>query len=131
MAGYTIKNMKADVEDLAPKFGLSPGLESRFAREPLECEQFGVSYFQIAPGFRVPFGHRHQEQEEVYVVVRGSGRIKLDDEVLDLKQWDAVRMSPETMRCLEAGPEGAEVVAFGAPKVPMTDAEPEQGWWSD
>jgi hypothetical protein len=132
MAGYTLKNLKSDVEDLAPKFGLSPGLESRFAREPLQCEQSAISYFQIAPNFRMPFGHQHQAQEEVYVLVRGSGRIKLDDEVVDLKQWDAVRMSPETMRCLEGGPEGAEVVAFGAPKVDMmTDTAPVQGWWND
>jgi mannose-6-phosphate isomerase-like protein (cupin superfamily) len=114
MAGYTVVNLK-DVEDMAPKFGLSPGLESRFARVPLGLEHSGVTYFRIAPGYRTPFGHRHREQEEVYLVVGGSARAKLDDDVVELEPWDAVRVPSETMRCLEGGPEGAEIVAFAAP----------------
>ena len=131
MADYTKLNFKQDVEDMAPRFQLSPGLESRFARGPLALEQSGVSYYKIAPDFRTPLGHRHGEQEEVYVVVSGNARLKLDDEVLELAQWDAVRIPGPTMRCLEGGPDGAEVVAFGAPNTENKDAEMVQGWWSD
>ena len=130
MAGYTIKNLK-DVEDSAPKFGLSPGLEARFARDTLELESSGVSYQRLAPNARVPFGHKHVEQEELYVIVAGSGRIKLDDEVVELRRWDAVRISAETMRCLEAGPDGLELVAFGAPYTGPGDAQLTPGWWAD
>jgi len=130
MAGYTIKNLK-EIEDQAPRFGLSPNLEARFAREPLACEHSGISYQRLAPSFRVPFGHRHTQQEEVYVLVGGSGRVKLDDEVIELKQWDAVRVAKETMRSFEAGPEGAEIIAFGAPNTGPGDAEITPGWWTD
>jgi quercetin dioxygenase-like cupin family protein len=131
MADYTKLNLKQDVEDMAPRFQLSPGLESRFARKPLELEKSGVSYYKIAPGFRTPFGHKHGEQEEVYVVVSGNARLKLDDDVQELAQWDAVRIAPGTMRALEGGPDGAEVIAFGAPDTDNKDAEMVQGWWSD
>jgi hypothetical protein len=131
MADYTKLNLKQDVEDMAPRFELSPGLESRFARTPLELENSGVSYFKLAPGFRTPFGHRHGEQEEVYVVVSGSARLKLDDDVLALAQWDVVRIPGPMMRCLQGGPEGAEVVAFGAPNTENKDAEMVPGWWAD
>ena len=131
MADYTKLNLKRDVEDMAPKFQLSPGLESHFARKPLGLENSGVSLYKIAPDFRTPFGHRHSEQEEVYIVVGGSARLKLDDEVLDLEQWDAVRIPAETMRGLEGGPEGAEVIAFGAPNNDNKDAEMVPGWWED
>jgi mannose-6-phosphate isomerase-like protein (cupin superfamily) len=132
MADYTVKNLK-DVEDQAPKFGLSPGLEARFAREPLDLGGSGVSYQRLAPNFRVPFGHRHKTQEEVYVLVSGTARIKLDDEVIGLEPWDAVRVAKETMRCFEAGPEGAELIAFGAggPGAGLDDAEMTPDWWSD
>jgi mannose-6-phosphate isomerase-like protein (cupin superfamily) len=130
MATYTKLNLKRDVDDMAPKFDLSPGLESRFARVPLALEQSGLSYYRIAPGFRTPFGHRHGEQEEVYVVTSGSARIKLDDEVLELDRWDAVRIPGPVMRCLEGGPEGAEVLAFGAPNTENRDAEMVPGWWA-
>jgi mannose-6-phosphate isomerase-like protein (cupin superfamily) len=130
VAAFTIVNLK-QVEDLAPKFGMSPGLESRFARVPLELENSGISYFRMAPDFRTPFGHRHQRQEEIYVVVGGSARIKLDDEVVDLKPWDAVRVPPQTARGLEAGPEGAEIIAFGAPSTESRDAELLPEWWTD
>jgi quercetin dioxygenase-like cupin family protein len=130
MAAYTLVNLK-EVEDLAPKFGFSPNLESRFARVPLELENSGLSYFKIAPDFRIPFGHVHSEQEEVYLVTSGRARAKLDDEVVELKTWDAVRIPVGTMRGLEAGPDGAEVVAFGAPDTNNGDIEMTQGWWSD
>jgi mannose-6-phosphate isomerase-like protein (cupin superfamily) len=129
-AAYTVVNLK-QVEDMAPKFGLSPGLESRFARVPLELEKAGISYFRIAPDFRAPFGHTHSEQEEIYLVVSGSASVKLDDDVVELNQWDAVRIPPGTMRAFEGGPEGAEVIAFGAPGNENRDLEMVQDWWTD
>jgi mannose-6-phosphate isomerase-like protein (cupin superfamily) len=131
MAAYTKLNLKRDVEDMAPKFQLSPGLESRFARRALELEQSGFSYYKVAPGFRTPFGHRHGEQEEIYVVVSGSARLKLDEEVVELAQWDAVRIAPSVTRGLEGGPDGAEVLAFGAPNTDNRDVEMVPGWWAD
>lgn len=130
MTGYTIRNLK-EIEDQAPKFGFAPSLEARFATAPLEFEQAGISYQRLAPGFRMPFGHKHKEQEEVYVLVSGSARVKLDDEVVELRQWDAVRVPKETMRNFEAGPEGAEIIAFGAPHTGPGDAEMTPGWWTD
>ena len=129
MADYTVVNLK-EVEDQAPKFGLSPQLEARMARVALGLENSGISYQRIAPNFRVPFGHKHRNQEEIYVLVIGSARIKLDDEVVDLKPFDAVRVPKDTMRCFEAGPEGAEFIAIGAPNTGPGDAEVVQGWWS-
>jgi mannose-6-phosphate isomerase-like protein (cupin superfamily) len=130
MAGYTIQNLK-EVEDQAPNFGLAPHLEARMARVPLELENFGISYQRIGPNFRVPFGHKHKNQEEVYVVVSGTIRAKVDDQVVDLKQWDTLRVDKETMRGFEGGPEGAELIAIGAPNTGPGDAEVEQDWWSD
>jgi mannose-6-phosphate isomerase-like protein (cupin superfamily) len=131
MAGFTKVNLKEDVDDQAPNFGLSPNLEARMARVPLEMENAGISYQRIAPNFRVPFAHKHKNQEEVYVVVSGSLRVKVEDEILDLKQWDAIRVHKDTMRGFEAGPEGAEVIAIGAPSTGPGDAEMVQEWWSD
>ena len=129
-AAYTVVNLK-QVEDMAPKFGLSPGLESRFARVPLELEKSGISYFRVAPDFRAPFGHTHSEQEEIYLVVSGSASVRLDDDVVELNEWDAVRISPGTMRAFEGGPDGAEVIAFGAPSNENRDLEMVQDWWTD
>ena len=131
MADYTKLNLKRDVEDMAVKFELSPGLESRFARVPLALEHSGFSYFKIAPRFRVPFGHRHAVQEELYVIASGSARLKLDDDVLELGQWDAVRIAPGTARGIEGGPDGAELLAFGAPNTDNKDMEMLPDWWSD
>jgi uncharacterized cupin superfamily protein len=131
VAGYTIRNLKHDVEDQAPKFDLSPQLEARFAGRDLELGELGMSYQRLAPNFRVPFGHKHEGQEEVYLVLGGSGRIKLDDEVVELKPWDAVRIANDTMRCVEAGDEGIEFVAIGAPFEGSNDVEMTPGWWAD
>jgi mannose-6-phosphate isomerase-like protein (cupin superfamily) len=131
MADYTKVNLKEDVEDQAPNFGLAPDLEARMARVPLELEQSGISYQRLAPNFRVPFAHRHKTQDEVYVVVSGSLRIKLETEIVELKQWDAVRVPKETMRGFESGPEGVEIIAIGAPHTGPGDAEMENDWWSD
>ena len=128
-AGHTRLNLREDVEDLAPRFGLAPGLESRFARAALGLEKSGISYFRIGPGFRMPFGHAHEVQEEIYLVVTGTARLKLDDEVIELRPLDAVRIAPATMRSVEGGPEGAELVAFGAPNTENRDIEMAPGWW--
>ena len=130
---YTKVNLKEDVQDQAPAFGFAPNMETRFATDDLELEQSGVGYERIAPNFRVPFGHTHKEQEEIYVVIGGSGRVKIDDEVVEFRQWDTFRMAPGTWRCFEAGPDGAEVVAFGAPHVEdrRAEAEMQPGWWAD
>jgi mannose-6-phosphate isomerase-like protein (cupin superfamily) len=129
MSEYTHLNLK-EVEDQAPKFGLSPDLEFRMGRVPLDMENAGLSYMRLAPNYRIPFGHNHKNQEEVYVVVAGSGRVKVGDEVRDLKQWDAVRVHKDTMRGFEAGADGLEVIAIGAPNTGPGDADMEQGWWS-
>ncbi len=128
MPNYTVKNLK-DVENMAEQFGMSDGLEARFARGALELENFGLSYQRLAPNFRIPFGHKHGEQEEVYVVLSGSARLKLDDEIVELKQWDAIRVPGEVTRNFEGGSDGAEVLAIGAPVA--KDTEMLQGWWSD
>jgi len=130
MSGYTVVNLK-EVEDQAPKFGYAPDLESRFARRALELENSGLSYFRAAPGFRVPFGHHHSEQEEIYVVVAGSARIKLGDDVVELGPWDAIRVPAHLTRALEGGPEGAEILAFGAPSRENADAQMVEGFWED
>jgi quercetin dioxygenase-like cupin family protein len=129
LASYTIQNLK-EVEDQAPKFGVAPNLEARFARVPLEAELVGITYERLAPNFRMPWGHKHKTQEEVFVVVNGSARVNLDGEVRELKQWDAVRVHKDTMRSFEAGAEGAEIIVVGAPGGPG-DAETVQDWWGD
>ena len=129
MADYTVVNLK-EVEDQAPNFGLSPHLEMRMARVALGLENSGLSYQRMAPNFRLPFGHRHKNQEEIYVLVGGSLRIKLEDEVVDLKPFDAVRVSKDTMRGFESGPDGAELIAIGAPNTGPGDADTVQDWWS-
>jgi mannose-6-phosphate isomerase-like protein (cupin superfamily) len=130
MPDYTVINLR-EVEDMAPRFGYAPNIESRFARKALGLEQSGISYFRYAPGFRMPFGHRHGEQEEIYVVVSGSARVKLDDEIVELGPLDAVRVPGSVTRGVEAGPEGAEIIAFGAPNTDNKDAEMEMNWWAD
>jgi mannose-6-phosphate isomerase-like protein (cupin superfamily) len=131
MADYTHLNLRDDVEDSAVSFGLSDQLEAHFAAKALGLEQSGVSLQRVKPGQRGSFGHRHKTQEELYVVVGGSGRIKVGDDVRDLRQWDAVRVPHETMRAFEAGPDGLELLAFGAPATGPGDAVMAQDWWSD
>jgi len=131
MAGFTKLNLKDDVEDQAPNFGLEGSIEARMARVALELENAGVTYQRLAPNFRLPFGHRHKQQEEIYVLISGSARAKLENEVVDLKPWDALRVHKDTMRSFEAGPEGAELIAIGAPNTGPGDADMVQGWWMD
>ena len=129
MGGYTRQNLK-EVENQAPKFGMPAELDARFARSAIEGKTLGLSLIRLEPGFRMPFGHKHVDQEEVYVVVRGSARVKVEDEVVELGAWDAIRFDKDTMRNVEAGPEGVEYLAFGAGDDP-TDAEMAPGWWDD
>jgi mannose-6-phosphate isomerase-like protein (cupin superfamily) len=130
MAAYTRVNLKADVQDMAPQHGME-GLESRFARTNLELENSGLSYFRLEGGFRMPFGHTHSKQEEVYVVVSGSARVAVGDDVVDLGEWDAIRIPPKTIHGVEVGPDGAEILAFGAPNTDNKDAEMQPGWWPE
>jgi mannose-6-phosphate isomerase-like protein (cupin superfamily) len=131
MAGYTKVNLKDDVEDQGPNFGYEGKIEARMARVPLELEHSGVSYLRLAPDFRIPWGHTHKTQEEIYVLVGGSLRAKLDDEIVELRPFDAVRVHKDTMRGFEAGPDGAELIAIGAPHTGPGDAQTVDGWWDD
>ena len=130
MAYYTKANLRTDVDDQAPKFGMPTEMQARFARTPLGGKTLGLSLFSLEPNFRIPFGHKHVEQEEVYVVVRGSARVKVDGKVVDLQEWDAIRFDKNTMRDVEAGPQGVEYLAFGAGE-DASEVEMVQDWWSD
>jgi mannose-6-phosphate isomerase-like protein (cupin superfamily) len=128
MAGYTIVNLK-EVE--ASEGAREAGIEARFGRSHLDSSHLGVSYFRYPPGHRSTTGHRHREQEEAYVVVGGSGRIKLGDEVVELHPWDVVRVAPDTVRAFEAGPEGIEVIAVGSDRPEGGDGERVADFWVD
>jgi mannose-6-phosphate isomerase-like protein (cupin superfamily) len=130
VSGFTLANL-LDVEDSAVKFGFSPALESRFARGALETEQVGLSHQRLAPGVRSPFGHHHGAQEEIYVILSGSGRAKLGDETVELRPLDALRVAPEVTRAFEAGPDGLELLAFGPGTGGTQDAEVVPGWWPE
>jgi mannose-6-phosphate isomerase-like protein (cupin superfamily) len=125
---YTKKNLR-DVEDAAVRYGLSDAQEARFARRDLAAEQTGVTYLNIKPSRREAFAHRHREAEEVYVVLAGSGRVKLDNELVDLTELDAIRVGPGTARQLEAGADGLHVLIFGS----HVDGDVEQvpDFWTD
>ena len=125
---YTHKKL-TEVEDSAPKFGFDEVQEARFATKDLEAEDTGVSHHRVKPNRKQAFAHKHDEAEEVYVVVAGSGRVKLDDEVIELTELDALRVSPGVIRCFEGGPDGIELIVFGARH--DGDGETFPGWWSD
>jgi mannose-6-phosphate isomerase-like protein (cupin superfamily) len=131
---FTLRNLKQDVEDVGSNFDGAPGLEFRHASKALELERSGLCYQHIPPDTRFPYGHTHKEQEELYVVVRGSGRMKLDDEIVEVEEWDVVRVPPGTWRGYEAGPAGLEILVVGAPHLgddPRGDVEGRRGWWAD
>jgi mannose-6-phosphate isomerase-like protein (cupin superfamily) len=109
----------------------APEIEGRFGRTPLGSRDIGVSHWRYAPGFRSEVAHRHREQEEVYVVVSGSGRMLLDGEVVELQRWDTVRVAPEVVRAFAAGPDGLEVIAVGGPKPEGGDGETASAEWPD
>jgi mannose-6-phosphate isomerase-like protein (cupin superfamily) len=129
MAEYTQMNLKEDVENASEKFGLAPDMEARFARNPMELEGGGFSYQKLAPNFRPPAAHRHRTQEEVYVAIAGSGRVKIEDEIHDVRQWDAIRVPPGTARAFEGGPDGLELVVIGFGE--GGDAEMLEDFWGD
>ena len=126
---YTHRNL-GEVEDAAAKHGFGETHEARFASEDLAADQTGFSHQRLKPGKRSPFGHRHDDAEEVYVVIAGSGRLKLDDDIVEVKPLDAIRVSAGVTRAFEAGADGLEFLAFG-PRRTDDRGEVIQGWWVD
>ncbi|MEA2319078.1 MAG: hypothetical protein QOD44_3267 [Solirubrobacteraceae bacterium] len=129
MSGHTRINLLEDVKDSVA--GRAEGLEGRFGRGPMGARDIGVSHWRYAPDFRSPMGHKHREQEEAYLVISGSGRILLDGEVSELKQWDLVRVAPEVVRAFASGPDGMDIVAVGGPKPEGGDGETAEVTWPD
>lgn len=127
MPDYTLVNLKDDVDNAAERFGLAPDLEARFGRTPLELKGGGFSYQRLAPNVTGSTGHRHGHQEEVYLIIGGSGRVKLDDEVRELRRWDVVRVSPRVARGFQSGGEGLELIAIGFGE--GGDAEMLENFW--
>lgn len=125
---YTKINL-GEVEDLAPRYGMT-GLEARFARQALGAQRIGLAHYRLSPGQRLPFGHHHVESEEMYVVLAGAGRFRVDDDVFEVAPLDVVYCPPEAMRGWEAGPEGLEMLAFGG-HAEGESVEMRQDWWSD
>jgi mannose-6-phosphate isomerase-like protein (cupin superfamily) len=126
---YTIKNL-ASVDDSAPKFGFAEVGEAHFAGRALESEGIGLAYHVLRPNRRQAFAHRHDDAEEIAVVISGEGRVKLDDEVCDIQALDAIRLAPNVTRQFEAGPEGMSYVVFG----PHRERDGEliyEGFWKD
>ena len=131
---FTHRNLRADLEDLGSNFDGAAGLEFRMATKALELQESGLTFQRVPPDYRFPYGHTHRTQEEVYVVVGGGGRMAVDDEVVELRQWDAVRVPPGSWRGYEAGPEGLELLVIGAPNLgdsPRDDVEGTRDWWAD
>lgn len=127
MDDYTLVNIR-ELDDQAPAHGLSPQVEARSARVPLGLTTSGLGHYRYAPGVR-SLGHRHEEQEEVYVVLGGGGTAKLGDALVELRPWDALRVSPATPRAFEAGPDGLELLVFGAPSTENRDVETVADWF--
>ncbi|HYG95949.1 MAG TPA: cupin domain-containing protein [Solirubrobacterales bacterium] len=125
---FTHKNL-TEVKDSAVDFGHGDAMEARFAGADLDAEDTGFAFHRVKPGKRQPFGHRHEEAEEVYVIVRGDGRLKLDDEVIEVERLDAIRVAPEVTRAFEAGDEGLEVLVFGSRH--DGDGELDHDFWRD
>ena len=128
MSDYTKKNLK-ELDNAAEQFGLGAHMETRFARKAMGLEQFGFSYQKLQPNYRQGFGHVHKEQEEAYVVLEGSGRAKVEDEIVDLVQWDVLRVPAGQTRACEAGDDGLTYIAIGGN--PTGDADMVENWWSD
>jgi quercetin dioxygenase-like cupin family protein len=125
MPDGTRKNFAA-LRDVSPP---DLPMQWRFARSALGSPELGVSRFTYEPGARMPWGHRHHEQEEVYVVAAGSGRAKLDDEVIELDTWDVLRVAPAVIRSFEAGPDGLDVICIGGRKPDGPDSERHPHFW--
>ncbi len=129
MPDYTKLNLD-DVKDLAPDFGMETLGQARFARQPLGAERIGLAHYRVNPGRRAGFGHRHEQSEEIYVMLSGSGRFRVQDDVFDVGPRDVVYCAPGAMRAWEAGPDGLEMLAFGA-HAEGEELHMEQGWWTD
>jgi len=128
MSHYSKVNLNK-VEDSAAKYGHGDNHEARFVTKSLSLTKAGMSLQKLLPGKRSPFGHKHTTQEEILVVIAGSGRMKLDDKIIKLKPYDAVRIPPGTMQACVAGSKGMEFIIFGAPKLEERDFEITKGWW--
>ena len=128
MAGYTHKNL-TEVNDAAPGFGFGDMGEVRFAKDELDAERTGISHLKLNPGVRMPFAHKHDQAEEIYIVIAGSGLMKMDDEIVEIVELDAIRISPEIARSFEAGPDGISLLAVGARH--DGDGEILKDWWTD
>jgi uncharacterized cupin superfamily protein len=129
LPGYTIVNLM-EIENGAVEGGST--LEARFVRSHLDSEHIGVSHFRYAPGRRSAKGHSHKQQEEVYLVLSGSGSVKLDDERFDLRTWDVVRVAPATVRGFAAGTDGLELLAIGSDRPEGGDGvSADDAWWGD
>jgi quercetin dioxygenase-like cupin family protein len=128
MPGFATINL-LEIEDSVGD--RAPGIEGRFGRKHLDSRDLGISHFRYDANLRSPMAHSHREQEEAYVVVAGSGRVLLDDECIDLRQWDVVRVAPEVVRAFEAGPDGLEVIAVGGPKPADGDGVRATANWPD
>jgi mannose-6-phosphate isomerase-like protein (cupin superfamily) len=128
ISDYTIINL-VEVDDSAGDN--TANVQAHFARKHLNSEHLGLSHFRYGPGFRPKNGHSHREQEEIYVVVNGSGRIKLNDDIVELRKWDTVRVAPATVRALEGGPDGLEFLAIGTDRPEGGDGLQTEGFWED
>jgi mannose-6-phosphate isomerase-like protein (cupin superfamily) len=128
-ASYTLKNL-TEVEDSAAKFGFGEVQESRFANDELKAQHTGLSHHRVKPGKRQAFAHRHVRAEEVYVVLSGSGRVKLDDQIVEVGPLDAIRVAPTVTRAFEAGAEGLELLAIGR-RHDDDRGELVHGWWTE
>jgi mannose-6-phosphate isomerase-like protein (cupin superfamily) len=128
MADYTHKNL-SEVKDAAPGFGFGEMGQIRFAKDDLDAERTGITHLKLNPGTRMPFGHVHEEAEEIYVVIAGSGQMKMGDEIVEIVELDAIRISPEIARGFAAGPEGISLLAVGARH--DGDGEVLPNWWTD
>jgi uncharacterized cupin superfamily protein len=129
MSAFTLMNIM-DAEDVAAARGISE-VESRMLRKHLDSQELGVSYIRYGPGFRTSFGHNHKEQEEAYVVISGSGLAKLGEDIIELKQWDVLRVAHDVVRGFEGGPEGLELIAVGGRRPAEGDGEMFPDWWTD
>ncbi len=126
--GFSIINLE-EVEDMAPKFGFGESGEARFARGDLGSEGVAISLQRLRAGVRQAFGHTHHHDEEIYVILRGSGRVAVDDEVREVRALDAIRIAPGSVRAFEADEDGLEILATGAHTA--GDAEMAPGYWPE
>ncbi len=126
-ATYSLVNIM-DIENSA--LG-GKGVDGRFTRKYLNSRDLGVSLFRYAPNFHSQKAHSHKVQEEAYVVVKGSGRMLVNAEVIDLKLWDVVRVAPEVTRAFAAGPEGLDLIVVGGPKPEGGDGMLQEANWPE